>query len=56
MLMLKKFSVVAAVIFSLATLTIGGGVALVRTSQAQDAKSKPPRSETKQSLLAGRSV
>jgi RNA polymerase sigma factor (sigma-70 family) len=40
MLMLKKFSIVAAVIVSLATLTVGGGVALVRTSRAQDEKSK----------------
>jgi hypothetical protein len=40
MLTLKKFSIVAAVIVSLAALTVGGGVELVRTSQAQNAKSK----------------
>jgi RNA polymerase sigma factor (sigma-70 family) len=51
MLMLKKFSVVAAVIFALATLTVGGGVALVRTSQAQDAKSKAARFDMNKTYL-----
>jgi hypothetical protein len=40
MLMLKKLSIAVVVIASLATLTIGGGVAFVQTSRAQDAKSK----------------
>ena len=46
MFMLKKLSIVAAVIVSLATLTVGGGVAFVRTSQAQDAKSEVPSTDT----------
>ena len=51
MLMLKKFSIAAAVVVSLATLTVGGGVALVRTSQAQDAKSKAARSDVTRAYL-----
>jgi hypothetical protein len=51
MLMFKKFSVAAAVIVSLATLTVGGGAALVRTSQAQDEKSKAARSDINKAYL-----
>jgi RNA polymerase sigma factor (sigma-70 family) len=51
MLMLKKISVAAAVILALATLTVGGGVALVRTSKAQDAKSKAARSDVSKAYL-----
>ena len=40
MFVLKKLSIVAAAVFALLTLTIGGGIAVVRTSQAQDAKSQ----------------
>ena len=38
MLTLKKLAILATVLFSIGTITIGGGVALVRTSQAQDPK------------------
>jgi hypothetical protein len=51
MLMLKKISVAAAAILSLATLTIGGGVALVRTSRAQDARPKAVRADVNKTYL-----
>jgi RNA polymerase sigma factor (sigma-70 family) len=52
MLMLKKISIVAMSIVALATVTVGGGVAIVRTSQAQVAKSKSVRSDQDRTLLA----
>ena len=45
MLMLKKVAVVAALVLSIGTITIGGGVALVRSSSAQDSQSKAISSE-----------
>jgi RNA polymerase sigma factor (sigma-70 family) len=51
MLMLKKLSFIAAVILSLATLTIGGGLALVRASQVQDARAKANRSDDPKAYL-----
>ena len=45
MMTLKKLTVVATVLFSLATVTVGGGLALVRTSGAQDGQPREQQSE-----------
>ena len=51
MLMLKKLTVVAAVLFAIGTITIGGGVALVRTSKAQDPQTKASSVEVRKAHL-----
>jgi RNA polymerase sigma factor (sigma-70 family) len=45
MMTLKKLSVIAVVLLSLATLSAGGGLALLRTSGAQDGQPREKQSE-----------
>jgi RNA polymerase sigma factor (sigma-70 family) len=53
MFLLKKLSIAMALVLSLATLTIGGGIAIVRTSSAQDAQAKPTASAATKPSFGG---
>ncbi len=56
MMTIKKLGVMAVVVLSLATLTVGGGVAVVRTSRAASEQTKPYAVEEKKALRAKESV